>query len=1052
MPPCPAPEYVELRARSAFSFLEGASNPEELATRAAELGYPALALADHGGVYGAPRFHQATRAAGVRGLVGAEVDLDEPGGASLLLLVESPEGWRRLCRLLTEGHAGRDKSLCRVGWDLVEEHAGDWTVLVRGDARLMPGLLDRARGVFGPDRERLWVDVSRHLDRHAERATRRAVDLANASGVPVVVTGDVRVAAPRGRTLLDALVCLREKTSLDAAGRLLLANGERHLQPRDIVERRFADHREWITATRRISERTAFTLENLGYRFPEFAVPPGETQPGHLREATWRGARDRYGDPLPVRARRQLEHELDVIEKLDLAGYFLIVHDIAQFARRERILCQGRGSAANSAVCYALGITAVDPVGMELLFERFLSEERGEWPDIDLDLPSGHQREKVIQYVFARYGQHGAAMTANVITYRLKLAVREMGKVVGLAPDTVDRLAKQLSRLHGDDGPAALVARLAETGVDPESPRIARLIELVTAVQGLPRHLGQHSGGIVIAAGRLDEVVPIEPASMPGRRVVQWDKEDCADLGIIKIDLLGLGMLAALEETIPLIRDHEDIEVDLAHLPPDDPDTYAMMRRADTIGVFQIESRAQMATLPRMQPRTFYDLVVEIAIIRPGPIVGQMVHPYLNRRAGREEVTYPHPSLEPILKRTLGIPIFQEQLLRVAMTAAGFSGGEAEELRRAMGFKRSIERMQHIEGRLRAGMTKNGIGAAAQEEIVRHITSFALYGFPESHSASFALIAYASSYLKCHHPAAFLCGLLNAWPMGFYSPASLVKDAQRHGVEVRPIDVAHSNWRCALEAGAPSGAGPDAQRARPAVRIGLRFASGFREDTARWLEAERDERAFSALADLVRRVPLRGDELDTLAELGALSCFDDTAGDRRAALWQVAAIERDSHSLFAGQSPREREPATLDAFSPLESTLADYRLAGITTGPQVMAHLREALSARGLLTAAEVRTAKSGTLVRTAGHAIVRQRPGSAKGFLFLTLEDETGLSNAILTPREVERFRIPLHASNLLEIAGPVQNVDDVVHVKLRHLAPLDLRGDHLPAPRSYR
>lgn len=1052
MPPRPAPEYVELRARSAFSFLEGASNPEELATRAAELGYPALALADHGGVYGAPRFHQATRAVGVRGLVGAEVDLDEPGGASLLLLVESPEGWRRLCRLLTEGHAGRDKSLCRVGWDLVEEHARDWTVLLRGDARLNPQLLDRARGVFGADRERLWVDVSRHMDRRAERATRRAVDLAEACGVPVVVTGDVRVAAPRGRALLDALVCLREKTTLDAAGRLLLANGERHLQSRETVERRFADRREWITATRRIAERATFTLENLGYRFPEFPVPSGGTQPGQLRESTWRGARDRYGDPLPPRARRQLEHELDVITKLDLAGYFLIVHDIAQFARRERILCQGRGSAANSAVCYALGITAVDPVGMELLFERFLSEERGEWPDIDLDLPSGDQREKVIQYVFAKYGQHGAAMTANVITYRIKLAVREMGKVVGLAPDTVDRLARQLSRLHGDDGPAALVARLGEAGVDPGSPRIARLIELVTAVQGLPRHLGQHSGGIVIAAGRLDEVVPIEPASMPGRRVVQWDKEDCADLGIIKIDLLGLGMLAALEETIPLIRDHEGVELDLAHLPPDDPDTYAMMRRADTIGVFQIESRAQMATLPRMQPRCFYDLVVEIAIIRPGPIVGQMVHPYLNRRAGREEITYPHPSLEPILKRTLGIPIFQEQLLRVAMTAAGFSGGEAEELRRAMGFKRSIERMQHIEERLRAGMTKNGIAPAAQEEIVRHITSFALYGFPESHSASFALIAYASSYLKCHHPAAFLCGLLNAWPMGFYSPASLVKDAQRHDVEVRPIDVAHSNWRCTLEAGTQADAGPDARRARPAVRLGLRFASGFREDTAHWLEAEREERAFDALADLVRRVPLGAGELDSLAELGALSSFADAPSDRRAALWQVAAIERDSHSLFAGHTPHEREPAALDAFSPLESTLADYRLAGITTGPQVMAHLRRALSARGLLTAAEVRTAKSGTIVRTAGHAIVRQRPGSAKGFLFLTLEDETGLSNAILTPKEVERFRVPLHASNLLEIAGPVQNVDDVVHVKLRHLAPLDLRGEHLPAGRSYR
>lgn len=1042
-------DYIELRARSAFSFLEGASNPEDLAERAAELGYPALALADRGGVYGVPRFHQAATSAGVRAIVGADVDLDEPGRPSLLVLVESSEGWRRLCRLLTDGHAGRDKSECRVGWDLVEEHARDWTVLVRGDERLSPGLLDRARGVLGDDPERLWVDVSRHLDRTAEHAARRAVAIAEAADVPVVASGDVRAAAPRGRALLDALTCLRHKKTLDTAGRLLLANGERHLQERARVEERFADRPEWIAATRTIAERAAFTLGDLGYRFPEYPVPPGVSQASHLRDLTWRGARERYGHRLLPRARRQLEHELAVIEKLDLAGYFLIVHDITDFARRERILCQGRGSAANSAVCYALGITAVDPVGMELLFERFLSEERGEWPDIDLDLPSGDQRERAIQYVFAKYGRHGAAMTANVITYRIKLAVREMGKVVGLAPDTVDRLAKQLSRLDWNDGSDVLQQRVAEADIDPDSPRIARLVELVSAVQGLPRHLGQHSGGIVIAAGRLDEVVPIEPASMDDRRVVQWDKEDCADLGIIKIDLLGLGMLAALEEAIPLIRNHEGVDVDLAHLPPDDPDTYAMMRRADTVGVFQIESRAQMATLPRMKPETFYDLVVEIAIIRPGPIVGQMVHPYLARRAGREAVTYPHPSLEPILRRTLGVPIFQEQLLRVAMTAAGFSGGEAEELRRAMGFKRSMERMHQIEERLRAGMRRNGFSAEAQEEIVRHITSFALYGFPESHSASFALIAYASAYLKCHHPAAFLCGLLNAWPMGFYSPATLVKDAQRHGVDVRPIDVTRSAWRCALEPGEDLRPSPSSP---PALRLGLRFGAGLREETVHWLEAERDERPFEDLPDLVRRVPFHAGELDTLAELGALSSLDGTPRDRRAALWQVSSIDRDHRSMFAGQTSRDHAPAALGTLSSLENTLADYRLAGITTGPQVMTHLRETLRDRGLLTAEEVRTARDGTIVRTAGHVIVRQRPGSAKGFLFLTIEDETGLSNAIMTPRQVERFRIPLHASNLMEIAGAVQNVDGVVHVKLRHLAPLDLRGAPLPASRSYR
>jgi error-prone DNA polymerase len=1071
--PC---DYIELRARSAFSFLEGASNPEELADQAALLELPALAMADRDGLYGAPRFHQAATSVGVRPISGAELTLASDGPAGrVLLLVESAEGWRRLSRLVSRGYeAGDDhgargeKRACRIGWSDLEALAQDLTVLVRGDAQLTAPFLDRAKSVFGDDPERLWVDVSRHLDRTAEATSRRAIAMAEAARVPLVATGDVRMAEARNRGLLDALTCLRWKTTLDAAGRRLLSNGERYLQDPRTMARRFADRPEWVSATRTVAERCDFTLGNLGYRFPEYPLPPGRTQASHLRALTEQGVGLRYGSSPPTlmkKVKRQIEHELRVIEKLDLAGYFLIVHDIARFAREERILCQGRGSAANSAVCYALGITAVDPVGMELLFERFLSEERGEWPDIDLDLPSGDQRERVIQYVFEKYGEHGAAMTANVITYRIKMAVREMGKVVGLSRDTLDRLSKQISRLHGDDDPEILYQRLAEIGVDTEAPRIQHLVDLAGEVQGLPRHLGQHSGGIVIAAGRLDEVVPIEPAAMAGRRVVQWDKDDCADLGIIKIDLLGLGMLAALEATIPLIRDHEGVAIDLAHLPPDDPDTYAMMRAADTIGVFQIESRAQMATLPRMKPRTFYDLVVEIAIIRPGPIVGQMVHPYLNRRAGREEVVYPHPSLEPILKRTLGVPIFQEQLLRVAMTAAGFSGGEAEELRRAMGFKRSMERMKSIEVRLREGMASNGFSPEAQEEVIRHITSFALYGFPESHSASFALIAYASSYLKCHHPAAFLVGLLGAWPMGFYNPATLVKDAQRHGVEVRPIDVTRSRWGCTLEAAETE---RRSGQQGPAVRIGLRFASGFREQTAWLLEEARDEAPFRNLADMVKRVPFGRDELDVLAELGALSPLDGSPKQRRMALWQVAGIERDDRSLFAGQMPRnEQTPEeegdiefALPDLTPIETTMADYRLAGLTTGPQVMTHLRPSLDRRGIIPARALRDTPDGAIVRTAGHAIVRQRPGSAKGFLFLTLEDETGLSNAIMTPRMVEHFRSTLNGSSLIEIAGRLQKVDGVIHVRLQHLAPLSLAeaqstredGGRLPPARSYR
>ena len=1098
-------DYVELRARSAFSFLEASSNPEDLVEAAVALGHETLALADRDGVSSAPRFHRAARAAGLRALTGSLVSIeatpspDGPAPSSepdrILILCETREGWRRLCRVLTLAHARRDKALearaaharnrVRLSWEEIAAEAGHWSVLLQGDERLHPALLEKAHEALG---DRLAIDVSHRLDRSLEWAGRRAAALGESRGIPIVATGDVRCARPPDRRLLDALICLRERKTLETAGRRLPANGEGYLQSREEIVRRFHERPDWILRTREIAERCEFNLENLDYRFPEYPLRPGETQMGRLRELTRIGARTRYGDRPGQRVWRQLHRELDVIEKLDLAGYFLIVEDVVSFARAERILAQGRGSAANSAVCYALGITAVDPVGMDLLFERFLSEERGEWPDIDIDLPSGNQREKVIQYVFGKYGQSGSAMTANVITYRVKMAVREMGKVLGQDPEAIDRLSKLVSRLdfptmprgsaaerraldasaqeRGEDPSGeverAFLERLREAKLDPDSPDIRHWIDLVRSVQGLPRHLGQHSGGIVIAAGRLDEVVPIEPATMADRRIVQWDKDDCSDLGIIKIDLLGLGMLAALEETIPLIRRHEGKEVDLAHLPPDDPKTYAMMRRADTVGVFQIESRAQMATLPRLKPKTFYDLVVEIAIIRPGPIVGQMVHPYLDRRAGRSPVVYPHPSLKPILERTLGVPIFQEQLLRIAMVAAGFSGGEAEELRRAMGFKRSTERMAKIEERLRVGMRRQGFSREAEDQIVLHISSFALYGFPESHSASFALIAYASAYLKCHHPAAFLVGLLRAQPMGFYSPATLVKDAQRHGVEVRPVDVLFSKERADLEPGTPTRnrrAGP------PALRIGLDAVGGLSARTARRLVAERERDGFVDLGDFVRRVAPDRDEVDSLAELGALARLPGAARGRRDALWQVSALERDPRSLFAGReiarasraepprSSARQEPAPQPSSSPLrpmgaiEQTLADYRLSGLTTGVHLMAHLRSTLDQRGVLSAAKLRETADGTWVRVAGHAIVRQRPGSAKGFCFVTLEDETGLSNAVLTPDQAARFRVPLHQASLLEVAGPLQRVDGVLHVRARKVTPLDLETTTSPA-----
>ncbi len=1062
----PQDDYVELRARSAFCFLEGASLPETLAQRAAELEYPALALADRDGVYASPRFHRACAAKGVRAIHGAEIRLRNPGHSTegdLLLLVESPKGWRNLSRLLTLGQRRNRKDKRRqdregtpapfLTFEELEEHAGGLTALARGDASLGAAFLDRSHAIFGAgnrhqgERARLWVDISRTLDRNHERAARRAIAMAELQGVQVVASGDVRTARAEERSLLDALTCLHAKTTLDRAGKKLLANGEHHLKARHEMAARFADRPAWIRATRTLAERCRFGMELLEVRFPKYPLEGSESQDAALRRLTHEGARRRYGSPLPNPVRRQIEHELAIITKLGLAGYFLIVHDISRFARSQDILVQGRGSAANSAVCYSLSITAVDPVGMKLLFERFLSEERDEWPDIDLDLPSGRKRETVIQYVFNKYGERSAAMTANVITYRSRLAVREMGKVLGMGPDAIDRLAKLIASVdhrehHGDP----LETALAQAGIDPTAPRMKMLLGLVEQVRGLPRHLGQHSGGVVISAGHLDEVVPIEPATMEGRSVVQWDKDDCAQMGIIKIDLLGLGMLAALEVTTDLIKEHEGIEIDLAKLPEDDPATYAMMRAADTIGVFQVESRAQMATLPRLKPTCFYDLVVEIALIRPGPIVGQMVHPYLERRAGRQPVTYPHPSLEPVLERTMGVPLFQEQILRIAMIAAGFSGGEAEQLRRAMGFKRSEEKMDCIEARLRNGMTERGVSAGAQDEIVQYISSFALYGFPESHSASFALIAYASAYLKRHHPAAFLAGLLNSYPLGFYNPATLVKDAQRHGVLVRPLDVTASNWACTLEPGENRTEYPG-----PAVRIGLRYVGGLSRKTAEQLVEARAQAPFHGLPDLTKRVTLEQDEITALAELGALAKLPGAPGGecRRAALWQVAALERDPRSLFAGLPPEAHKqkdlsrkptavPSPLAEMSPVERTLTDYRLSGLTTGPQILAHLREHLHRRGVLSAKQLRSVEDGRFVRTAGHVIVRQHPGTAKGFTFLTLEDETGTSNAILTPDMFRRFRVPLSTSAIIEIAGPLQNAQGVIHVKVGHVAPL--------------
>ena len=1022
----PHPPYIELGVRSAFSFLEGASLPEDLVAHAAELGHGTLGLADANGVYGAARFHQAAKKHGLRALIGARITLHgegeprrksdpPPEAGQILLLAQNRTGYRNLCRLLTRGHAPYPKPHCRVTRDDLREHTEGLFGIVRD-----PDLARSMREVFERD---LFVELWRHADPDEERQNRKLL----ATGIPPLATGDVRHARMQGKRLLDALTCLRHKTVLDQAGRLLLPNAERHLRtPRQMAER-FRDLPQALHNTLEVAERCEFTLEDLDYHFPDFPLDHGETLASKLRALTEAGARERYGR-IPVRARRQLEHELGLIHKLELEGYFLIVWDIVRECRARGILVQGRGSAANSLVCYALGITAIDPIRYELLFERFLSEERGEWPDIDLDLPSGDRREEILQYVYTRYGPHGAGMTANVISYRPRSAVREMGKVLGLAPQQTDRLAKLLSHYEFVDADDQLERNLRAAGIHPGARRVRHLLELVKAVQHLPRHLGQHSGGMVIARGRLDEVVPLEPARMPGRAVIQWDKDDCCDLGIIKIDLLGLGMMAVLEEVIPLVKERDGVELDLARIPPDDPETYRGLQRADTIGVFQVESRAQMATLPRMRPRCFYDLVIEVAIIRPGPITGDMVQPYLRRRAGREPVVYPHPDLEPILRRTLGVPLFQEQLLRIAMKIAGFSGGEAEELRRAMGFKRSLERMGAIEEKLRKGMSRRAIAEHVQDEITKQIKSFALYGFPESHAASFALLAYASAYIRTHHHACFLTAMLNQYPLGFYSPATLVKDAQRHGVWVRPIDVQASGWRCRIESDG-------------AVRLGLRYVDGLREAAALRIAAEAP---FESVADLAHRSGLHRDELERLAETGACARL---GLERREALWQAAALQG---GLLAGAG--SREPSPLRKMNALERTLADYRGTGLTTGPHLMSHLRAELSRRNVLAARDLKKIPDGHWVRTAGVVIVRQRPMTAKGFLFMTLEDETGTSNAVVTPDLFQKNRALLQTAGLLLVEGPLQSQDGVIHVRGRRFHRLDLNpADDLPPSRDF-
>jgi error-prone DNA polymerase len=1048
--------YIELHASSAFSFLRGASFPEHLAEIAAGLEMPAMALLDRNGVYGAQRFSVAAREQNVRPIVGSELSMED--GGILPVLVQDRTGYKNLCELLTQAHLRSEKGSCLVRWDELTKFADGLVVFFGlGSARDSPDAsskplrrvaanstrvacaprsnADRVQfliDVFG--RDNVYVEIQRHFLRDEDRVNKKLIDLASKFRLPLVATNGVQYARPNGRQVLDVFTCIREHTHLDAAGKLLTRNAERYLKSDAEMRALFPDRLDAIENTGRLAERLEFSLENIGYEFPAFSVPDGHDMNSFLRTITLFGAQQRYS-AISTAVKQKLEEELGLIQRLGFSGYFLIVWDIINFCREHNVMVQGRGSAANSAVCYCLGITPVDPVSNHLVFERFLSEGRKGWPDIDLDLPSGDRRESVIQEVYRRYGKHGAAMTANVITYRGRSAAREIGKALNLSPNILDRFSHLFA--NGDfPHTLDLAAQIEQAGLPKAHPRMAAFISLYQAIYGLPRHLGQHSGGMIICQGKLSSFVPLENASMPGRVVAQWDKDDCEDLGIVKVDLLGLGMMSVMQDAFELCRERER-PLDLAHIPKDDAPTYKMMQKADTIGVFQIESRAQMATLPRLQPKCFYDVVIEVAIIRPGPIQGDMVHPYLARRAGREEVTYFDPRLAPILKRTLGVPLFQEQMLKIAMIMADFSGNEAEELRRALSFHRSQERMEKVTVKLRAGMMRNHVAPEVIEKIIQSIASFALYGFPESHAISFAILAYGSAYLKVHRAPEFYASLLNNQPMGFYTPATIVKDASRHGLRIQPVCVRESEWRCKVVSD-------------DTVRLGFCVVNGLRKEHGESLVEERSLAPFQSLADLKRRVALTKEELRTLAELGALNCF---AEHRRAAMWRVeeplpdplfavvAGVDDPGHSaatlLPAGVTdPGYRNASPLRPMTMPERVKADYDMMNLTTGPHPMKLLRQHLP--NIWRATDLPSARHGDTVQIAGNVICRQRPGTAKGFVFVSLEDETGVSNAIVTPDLFERVRLLITEEPFLIIEGTVQNSENVVLIKAREIRAL--------------
>jgi len=1057
--------YVELHTRSALSLLGGAALPEELVDRAVELGYRGIALTDQMDLGGVVRFSERAKEIGAQAILGGELLLKTPttrGGqlelgavevpdcSGLIMLAESERGYRNISSLITRARMQTARDEPRVDPRWIEQYVEGVTVLDGGFDGPVSRYL-RAGDKAAAERVASWLkrvvpegrfylEVHGH-DTHEERRLAAQVDqLGEHLGIPRVVTGDVRFAIPEQKPVYDVLTCVKHRVPLADAGTRLLPNSEWHLQPLKRLYDRWRERPELLQRTLEIGERLEFRFENLEPELPVFPIPDRfDDDDAFLAHLTWDGAAIRYGSSLSDRHRRQIQHELNVIRERGMAGYFLITWDISRFCRDSGILAQGRGSAANSAVCYCLRITAVDPIGMELLFERFLSEGRKEYPDIDIDI-SHEWREEAIQYVYQRYDRMHAALVCEQIRYRSKSAVRDAAWALGFEQDQIDRLSAQMSHhfygweadMASDAGKRLSTEAHKQAGIHSEDPRLPVLAYLVNALQGIPRHRSIHVGGMILTKHALCEIVPIEPASMPDRTVIQWEKDDLPYSGLAKFDLLGLGALSLLQKALTHLSEQCGEPFDLASIPPDDSEVYDALCKADTIGVFQIESRAQMSTLPRLKPRHFYDLVVEIALIRPGPIQGNMVHPYLKRRDGLEPVEYLHPDLEPILKRTLGVPIFQEQVMRIAIELADFTPSQADELRRAMGFRRYSPKMERLRDQLHSGMDKRDITRDVQEQIIAFLTAFGHYGFPESHSASFALLAYASSWLKVRHPALFAMCLINSQPMGFYSNATIVNDAKLHDVECRPPDLRHSDWDCTLEPASPGGKWPHA------LRIGLRCVNRLGKESQRKLELARVDGPFTSIRDVVVRTKLPQHALASLAKAGAFDGFIES-GHRREALWAVLREAQIPVEGLARYGVAEQQSVEFEPLEEQELIVQDYVFTGLCTHGHPMESLRPFLEQRRIYTCEGLSEAHDGDWVRVAGMAIVRQRPGTAKGFMFISLEDETGISNIIVAPKVFEKYRKIINTSGFLEIHGVAQVEPGNVQIKARAIYRLE-------------